>query len=99
MEGEFTYEKWHEGLRAGRSFVSNGPLLRCRANGEFPGHVFRVTAPLQLQFDIKLGSREPIAAIELVHNGRISPLDRAKPVTISESGWFLVRAIADTTNT
>lgn len=30
---EITYEKWWEGLRAGRSFVSNGPLLRCKANG------------------------------------------------------------------
>src|SRR5207249_1727793 len=35
---ELTNEKWWEGLRAGHSFVSNGPLLRCRANGELPGH-------------------------------------------------------------
>ncbi|HMJ67065.1 MAG TPA: hypothetical protein VK615_17105 [Candidatus Binatia bacterium] len=96
---ELTWEKWHEGLRAGRSFVSNGPLLRCRANGEFPGHVFRTAAPFQLRFDIKLDSREPIASLEFVRNGDIEPLNGGKPVTISESGWFLVRAIADPTNT
>ena len=28
---ELTWEKWWEGLRAGRSFVTNGPLLRVKA--------------------------------------------------------------------
>ena len=28
LDGPFAYEKWWEGLRAGRSFVTNGPLLR-----------------------------------------------------------------------
>ena len=37
---ELTWEKWWEGLRAGRSFVTNGPLLRVTADGELPGHVF-----------------------------------------------------------
>jgi hypothetical protein len=96
---ELTWEKWHEGLRAGRSFVSNGPLLRCRANGEFPGHVFHGNKPIEIRFDIKLDSRDRMAALELVQNGRVERLDRTKPITVSESGWFLVRAIADVTNT
>jgi hypothetical protein len=96
---ELTWEKWHEGLRAGRSFVSNGPLLRCRANGEFPGHVFRANRPVEVQFDVKLDSRDHIADFELVQNGRVEHLDRTKPITVSESGWFLVRAIAEVTNT
>ena len=29
------------GLKMGRVFVGNGPLLRVRANGELPGHTFR----------------------------------------------------------
>ena len=36
----FDYERWWNGLKAGRSFVTNGPLLLCRANGQMPGHVF-----------------------------------------------------------
>src|SRR5690606_11352677 len=28
VDGELTYEKWWDGVRAGRVFVSNGPLLR-----------------------------------------------------------------------
>ena len=103
---EFSWDKWHAGLRAGRTFVSNGPLLRCRANGQLPGHTLRSNTPLEVQFDIKLDSRDKIAALELVRDGEIHPIemgDRAKPLTpsvgVQKSGWFLVRAIADLTNT
>ena len=27
IDGAFTYEKWIEGLKAGRTFVTNGPML------------------------------------------------------------------------
>src|ERR1041384_5811542 len=37
LDSALSYERWWEGLRAGRVFVSNGPLLRCRANGQWPG--------------------------------------------------------------
>ncbi|MCI0744981.1 MAG: hypothetical protein L0Y58_06205 [Verrucomicrobia subdivision 3 bacterium] len=96
---ELTWEGWHRNLRAGRSFVSNGPLLRCRANGELPGHVFRADGPLEVKFDVKLDSRNPIASIEIVRNGQAEPLDSTRPFTIAETGWFLVRAIGDVTNT
>jgi hypothetical protein len=41
LDGELSYEKWWDGLKLGRVFVSNGPLLRCRANGQWPGHIFK----------------------------------------------------------
>jgi hypothetical protein len=86
-------------LRTGRSFVSNGPLLRCRANGELPGHLFRTNHNLAVQFDVKLDGRDPIETLELVANGQILAFDPTKPVAIQESGWFLVRAVAAVTNT
>src|SRR5207302_5270525 len=39
LDKEMDYANWWKGLRAGRSFVTNGPLLRVRVNGQFPGHV------------------------------------------------------------
>jgi hypothetical protein len=96
---ELTWDNWHAGLRAGRSFVSNGPLLRCRANGQLPGHLFRTNGALQVQFEVKLDARDTIETLELVFNGQIHTLDRTKPVTITESGWFLIRAVANVTNT
>jgi hypothetical protein len=97
-------------LRAGRSFVSNGPLLRCRVNGELPGHVFTAAEgkELKLKVEVDLASRDPISNIEIVKNGQV---ERAVPftqwqksgtlgeLTFKESGWFLVRAITDNPKT
>jgi len=105
-----TWAKWWEGLRAGRSFVSNGPLLRCKANGKLPGHVFTVPAgkTLRLNVEAKLDSRDPVAKLEIIRNGRVEravSFDEWKKtgslgeVTFDESGWFLVRAIADNAKT
>jgi hypothetical protein len=100
-----TYEKWWEGLRAGRSFVSNGPLLRCRANEKLPGEVFTAAAGAKVEIEIEavLNSRDPIPALDIIRDGRVV---RSIPVnangeraslgklTFAESGWFLVRAIS-----
>jgi hypothetical protein len=99
VDGELTYERWWQGLRAGRVFVSNGPLLRCRANGQWPGHVFKTNGPLQIQLEARLDSRDPIQAVELVRNGRVERVTLPQVITLRESGWFLVRAVADVTNT
>ena len=62
-----------EGLRAGRSFVTNGPLLRVKANGQWPGHIFRGRAgeAIDVKFDVSLDSRDPINRIEIIRNGAI----------------------------
>lgn len=99
VDGEFTYKKWCDGLKTGRSFVSNGPLLRARANGFLPSHVFRTRGALQVLLEAKLDSREPVAAVELVRNGQIERVNLPASLAINESGWFLIRAIADVTNT
>ncbi len=44
VEGELTYEKWWDGVRAGRLVVTNGPLIRPSVEGQPPGYVFQ--APL-----------------------------------------------------
>ncbi len=95
LDGELTHPKWWEGLRAGRVFVSNGPLLRCRANGQLPGHVFKSNEPLMVRIEGHLDSRDPVASVELVHNGRVEPINLPYRFTVEQSGWFLVRAIAD----
>ncbi len=103
-------EKWWDGLRAGRSFVSNGPLLRCRANGQWPGHVFtgREGKEVKVELSAELFSRDTISTIEIIRNGQV---ERAVPfaewqrtgklgtLQFKESGWFLVRAIADDAKT
>jgi hypothetical protein len=100
FEGEPTMEKWLAGLKAGQVFVSNGPLLRLKANGQLPGHVFKSNEPeLEVALEALLDSRDPVARVELVRNGRVEEINLPAKVTLTESGWFLVRAITTLTNT
>jgi len=98
VEGDLSYEKWMEGLRAGRSFITNGPLLRVKANGKLPGHVFTSDGPLSIELEAKLDGRDPVEALEIIRDGKV---ERKVPVKeglgrleFKESGWFLVRCIA-----
>ncbi|MHC4398549.1 MAG: CehA/McbA family metallohydrolase [Planctomycetota bacterium] len=113
----FGYQKWWDGLKAGRSFVTNGPLLIVKANGQLPGHVFTADEgeQIEIQLGVSLTSRGNVPEIEIIKNGAV---DRAVPfnqlyhsamrplsegslgtLTFRESGWFLVRAIADVEHT
>ncbi|MEM7144528.1 MAG: CehA/McbA family metallohydrolase [Verrucomicrobiota bacterium] len=40
LEDGFDFERWMEGLKAGRSFVTTGPMLEVEFLGEQAGHVF-----------------------------------------------------------
>ncbi len=105
VDGKFDYAKWWAGLKAGRSFVTNGPLLICQANGQLPGHVFRSDRALSLELEISLIHRDPVSAIQIIQNGEIVHTHSCQPqernttakirLPIGESGWFLVRAVAD----
>jgi hypothetical protein len=106
---DMTYQRWWEGLKAGRSFVTNGPLLLVRANEQLPGHVF--TAPegekVVVRLEVELVSADRVPVLEVVVDGRvcetISPeqLAAGRPlsITFARSGWFLVRAITDVPHT
>jgi hypothetical protein len=99
IDGEFTYAKWKAGLKAGRSFVSNGPLLRAKANGQWPGTILRTNGVLSIHLEAKLDSLDPIATVELVRNGQAELITLPATITIRESGWFLLRVIADLPHT
>jgi hypothetical protein len=110
VEKRFDHDQWWEGLRAGRSFVTNGPLLRVEADGKLPGHVFTAAEGEEVKVAVKarLTTREPIRTLEVIKDGQI---ERAVPfetwrktgtlgtVTFKRSGWFLVRVIADNPKT
>jgi hypothetical protein len=107
---DLTYAKWWEGLRAGRSFVTNGPLLRVHADDHLPGHVFIVPAGKELSVEVKaaLTSPDPIRFLEIIKNGEVERKvafgDWSKTGTLGklrfqESGWFLVRVVADNPKT
>jgi hypothetical protein len=108
---DFSYDKWWEGLRAGRVMVTNGPMLRPVVNGEYyPGHVFEGQAGEELEFEIalNLATRDKINYLEIIKNGEVERSVRLDEyartgqlprITFTASGWFLVRAVCDLENT
>ncbi len=108
LEGHFEHDAWWEGLRKGQCFVTNGPLLLCRANGNLPGSVLRSDSAINVRLEVDLRSRDTVSAIEVVQNGRVvktlhgtnDPSQHLQEeLVIEESGWFLVRALTDNPRT
>src|SRR5262249_18680084 len=82
VDGRVDHERWWEGLGAGRSFVTNGPLLRAEAGGRLPGHVFTAAAGKEVRVELKarLTTRDTIRALEVIKDGQVergAPLDLA----------------------
>jgi TolB protein len=71
VPGEFTLDKYLEGLKAGRSFVTTGPLLDLRAGGQAPGGA--ITSPAGSDIDWELRVASPVGAerVEVLVNGEV----------------------------
>jgi hypothetical protein len=63
---EFSADKWFEGLKAGHTFVSNGPALLFEADGKIPGMEIQATAGSTIQLKVKAVSNNAIGEIEKV---------------------------------
>jgi len=99
---DVTCSGWIEGLRAGRSFVTNGPLLLFSVNGQAPGSVVQTTAS-QVHIQARASSLAPFDSLAMVCNGEV--LAEAAPtgtpaaatldidVPIPSSCWLAARCL------
>ena len=103
LEGPLTWDVWWEGLRAGRCFVTNGPLLQVKAAGQYPGHVFTSDAAVDIDINADIVSNDTIARMEIIKNGMVDqaldPEARTTTIRFDQSGWFLVRVTCDVEDT
>jgi hypothetical protein len=67
FDGPFTPEKWYAAIRAGRSFVTNGPML----------FVKPAISADRATITVEAEAREPIDRLELVANGTIVASEKA----------------------
>ncbi len=70
---QFSGQTWIDGLKAGRSFVTTGPMLFATVNGQHPGHVFRQNQETaqEYQIDIEAISERQLDRIEIVSHGKV----------------------------
>ena len=89
VDGPFAYEKWIEGLSAGRSFVTTGPMLDVRFNGAHAGKRFEAEAgkPFPVKITGTCSDHKPLDRLEIVVNGEIAMTLEPRPENLS-SGAF-----------
>jgi TolB protein len=93
---------WWEAAKAGRSFVTTGPLVELTVGGERPGGTVSLSAGGPVQAAVRVRSITPLQRVQLVVNGESVqdiPLDATRtsvdwngPISISRSGWLHLRA-------
>jgi hypothetical protein len=99
---EFSYGTWAAAVRAGRTFVTNGPLLTLDVHGKGPGHVF-AELPHGRPVGVRAEARGliPFDQLEVLYNGHVvadrqASGDRQSAVLDSgftpiEPGWLAAR--------
>ncbi|MFN2399970.1 MAG: CehA/McbA family metallohydrolase [Gemmatimonadaceae bacterium] len=105
-EGTLTHDRWLEGLRAGRTFATNGPLLEFTLAGKSPGGEVRLDrGEHELEVRATLRSIVAVDHLELIGNGRViaeiqltggrTAASATRKFRVSQSGWYTLRAWSD----
>jgi Tol biopolymer transport system component len=98
-----THDAWLAALKAGRTFVTNGPLLEFTLDGREPGGEIRLPAGGgTLRARAVLRSIVPVDRLEIVANGEVvatletraggTTADASRPLRVTGSGWYTLRA-------
>lgn len=104
--GPLTMESWLDGLKNGRTFVTNGPIPRLQVNGSGPGASLRLGAGGSVRVAASVESLVPFDTVELIQNGRVvsshavtasqtTGVQRAEvavDLPVDRSGWIALRA-------
>ena len=106
-----TVRHWLDALQAGRTFISNGPLLELRAGQHDIGDTVRLERRGRLKIVGRAVGRHDFKKIELVHNGQAVQSRSSRPVAghfeaeltyqleITEPGWIALRVASGSLDT
>ncbi|MCW5978911.1 MAG: CehA/McbA family metallohydrolase [Bryobacteraceae bacterium] len=70
---EFSFERWLEAVKAGRTFVTTGPVVLLTVNGRLPGDTLDAAAGSKLEITAEaFGDREqtPLRSLEIIVHGK-----------------------------
>jgi hypothetical protein len=107
LRGEFSLAQVAEAMRAGRSFVTTGPLLTLEIDGRLPGSVIPVREPRRRKVSIRAWSsgaaRAPLRSVELLRNSAIvrtfdirdgrTEFETAFEVEEGQKAWYIARCL------
>jgi hypothetical protein len=98
-----TFETWAPAVRAGRTFVTSGPILELSVDGLGPGDTLQVGAEAHLQVELTARASQAIVSdIELVMDGVVVASESADPparelvlrhgLRVAGRGWIAGRS-------
>jgi TolB protein len=100
-DDELTMEAWLEGMKAGRAFMTNGPLVEFAMGGRIPGETIELEAGDPVVASLEVYSVTPLDRAEVIFNGEVvasvpftgdrTRLSFERSFRPSESGWYHVR--------
>jgi TolB protein len=105
VDGEFSFAAWLDGIRAGHTFGSTGPLLFLDVDGRQPGDeiALAANAPAKHRVKAEVVSITPVSKIEIIANGKVAgTLNASKDslhlvfegdVSLPRGGWIAARTI------
>jgi hypothetical protein len=71
LDEEFGYEAWCRAVRAGRTFLSSGPLVTLSVDGRQPGDTLGLSGPGTVSVRATVRSIFPLRSLEIVRNGEV----------------------------
>jgi hypothetical protein len=104
IQGRLSLQSWMDGIKAGHTFGSTGPLLLLEVEGRQPGDEIALGASAAPTLRVKLEavSIAPMDRVEIIVNGKVAlsehPSDPKhhlidKPISVPDGGWIAARAI------
>ena len=106
ISGTPNMRSWFEGARAGRSFVTTGPLLLLDVDGHSPGDTEKkVSGTFSVQVRVRLRSEvAPVSHVQIIVNGKTMKdfsvskkrsdgwTEHTLPLQLSQPSWIAARA-------
>ena len=105
VPGEFSYARWIDNYKKGKSFVTNGPVLTFAVEGQGPGeeiHYPGAGGPVRIKVEAEVHTLVPVEKLELLVNGSVVATKPAEGdgthvrieqrVELAESSWIAARA-------
>src|SRR5262245_46401495 len=87
--GPLTMQSWLDGLKSGRSFVTNGPIPTLEVNGKGPGETCELAEAGNVRVAVTVESYVPFNTIEVIFNGNVAAHDE----TAGDSAGLRVRRL------
>ena len=71
VDGPANYAFWLEAVKAGRTFVTNGPILEFDVDGKLPGDIVEFSGSKRINARVTARSILPFTTLEIVANGEV----------------------------